>query len=138
MRSITHIVIHCTATPEGRQHTAAEIRSWHLDKGWKDIGYHYVVKLDGTIETGRPEAEQGAHVKGHNATTIGVVYVGGMDKGMKHAKDTRTEEQKASMVSLLTDLKQRYPQAQILGHNDFPGVAKACPSFDALTEYAAL
>jgi len=138
MRSITHIVIHCTATPEGREHTAAEIRSWHLAKGWKDIGYHYVVKLDGSVESGRPVSEQGAHVKGHNATTIGVVYVGGMDKGMKEPKDTRTEAQKDTLRVLLTELKKDYPHAQILGHNDFPGVAKACPSFDALTEYAQL
>ncbi len=138
MRSITHIVVHCTATPEGREHTAAEIRKWHLANGWKDIGYHYVVRLDGGVDAGRPEGEPGAHVKGYNATTIGVVYVGGMDKEMKKPKDTRTTAQRAALWCLLTDLKKRYPQAQILGHRDFPGVAKACPSFDALTEYASI
>jgi N-acetylmuramoyl-L-alanine amidase len=138
MRKITHIVVHCTATPEGRAHTAEDIRQWHKQKGWQDIGYHWVVRLDGSIEPGRNEAVPGAHVANYNSTTIGVVYVGGIDKIAFKPKDTRTVAQKAALLKLLKDLKRRYPGAQILGHRDFPGVAKACPSFNAKTEYAAL
>ena len=138
MRRIQHIVVHCSATPEGRVHTAADIRAWHKAKGWKDIGYHWVIRIDGTIEPGRPEPTVGAHVEGHNSYTIGVVYVGGVAKDSLQPKDTRTAAQKAAMLNLLGDLKRRFPKAEILGHRDFPKVAKACPSFDAKTEYAQL
>lgn len=136
MRKITHIVVHCTATPEGRTHTAADIRAWHKAKGWNDIGYHWVVRLDGTLEMGRKESVIGAHVANHNSTTIGVVYVGGVDKNHLQPKDTRTPAQKAALLRILKELRQRYPAAIILGHRDFKGVAKACPSFTARTEYA--
>jgi N-acetylmuramoyl-L-alanine amidase len=138
MRKITHIVVHCTATPEGRAHSVADIRQWHKQKGWSDIGYHWVVLLDGSVQPGRPEALAGAHVANHNSTTIGVVYVGGIDKATFQAKDTRTPTQKTALLKLLKDLKKRYPAAIILGHRDFPGVAKACPSFNARVEYANL
>lgn len=138
MRKITHIVVHCTATPEGRAHTVADVRQWHKAKGWADIGYHWLVRLDGTIEKGRDEAIAGAHVANHNSTTIGVVYVGGVAKNTLTPKDTRTAAQKNALLKLLKELKQRYPGAAILGHRDFPGVAKACPSFDARTEYQHL
>ena len=138
MRDITHIVIHCTATPEGRPHTVTDIRRWHKAKGWRDCGYHWVVRLDGTTEPGRAESQVGAHVEGQNAHSIGVVYVGGIDKDTFKAKDTRTPEQKAALLNLLKDLKSRYPKARILGHRDFPSVAKACPSFGAEVEYANL
>lgn len=134
--SKTHIIIHCTATPEGRDHDAADIRNWHVNgNGWSDIGYHWVIRLDGTIEKGRPEHIAGAHAKGYNRNTVGVVYVGGCDADMQ-PKDTRTPEQKKALHCLIIDLKKRYPQAIILGHCDLPGVAKACPSFDAISEYA--
>lgn len=135
MRQITHIVVHCSATPEGRDIDISTIRGWHLKQGWRDVGYHYVVKLDGTVQKGRPEADVGSHVAGHNSTTIGVCYVGGCDKAMR-PKDTRTDAQKAALLELLGDLKRRYPKAKIQGHRDFPKVAKACPSFDARGEYA--
>lgn len=138
MRKITHIVVHCTATPEGRAHTANDIATWHKQRGWKTIGYHYVVRLDGQLEEGRPVEQVGAHVAGHNATSIGVVYVGGVDKVSLKPKDTRTAAQKNALRLLLKSLKTRHPGAVILGHRDFPGVAKACPSFDAKTEYASL
>lgn len=138
MRKITHIVVHCTATPEGREHTALDVRNWHKKKGWKDIGYHWLVRIDGTIEPGRAESQIGAHVEGHNATSIGVVYVGGVDKDTFKPRDTRTDKQKGSLYSLLKDLKKRHPEAIILGHRDFKGVNKACPSFDARIEYASL
>lgn len=137
MRQITHIVVHCSATPEGREHNAADIRRWHVrDNGWNDIGYHYVVKLNGEVETGRPEGLVGAHVAGHNAKTIGVCYVGGVDKNLR-PKDTRTAEQRAALLELISDLCERYPKAMVVGHRYFDK-GKACPSFDAGREYAAI
>jgi len=100
-----------------------------MAQGWKNIGYHYVVLLDGTIEKGRPENVQGAHVKGHNRDSIGVCYIGGLDKNM-NPKDTRTNEQMEALEGLMYDLLEKYPGAKIKGHRDFPGVAKACPCFE--------
>lgn len=136
-RDIKYIVVHCTATPEGRHHTADDVRRWHKNQGWKDIGYNYLIQLDGTMEAGRNVDLIPAQVAGHNANAIGVVYVGGCDTNMQ-PKDTRTSQQKASLLRLLKVLKQLYPNAQILGHRDFPGVNKACPSFDAKNEYLHL
>lgn len=133
MRQITQIIIHCTATPEGREHNASDVDRWHKEKGWKGIGYHWLIKLDGTIEQGRPEAEAGAHCFLNNSNSIGIVYVGGLDKQMK-SKDTRTPEQKISLLHLLNALKARYPKAIIYGHRDLEP-SKDCPSFDAKTEY---
>jgi len=133
-----YITIHCTATPEGRHHTAADIRKWHLAKGWSDIGYHYVVRLDGTTEKGRADNVTGAHVQGYNKNNIGVVYVGGVTADGKKPKDTRTQIQKDALLTLLKKLRVKYPNAKIQGHRDFPNVAKACPSFDAKSEYAGV
>jgi len=146
MRTIKHIVIHSTATKEGVDFDANDINNWHLQRGWSGIGYHYVVKLDGTIEKGRPDWKVGAHVKGFNRNSIGVVYVGGLSEELA-PKDTRTEEQKTSLSCLLYELKEKYPKAEILGHRDFStdlnnnGVIepfefiKQCPCFDAKEEY---
>ncbi len=133
MRKINEIIVHCTATAEGKNFHAADIDRWHKQKGWSGIGYHYVVDLDGTVEPGREESKVGAHCTGHNANSIGVVYVGGVATDGKTAKDTRTPLQKAALLKLLTELKHRYPNAAIHGHRDF--AAKACPSFDATAEY---
>jgi N-acetylmuramoyl-L-alanine amidase len=130
MRKITHIVIHCSATPEGRPHTAADIARWHRELGWASIGYHYVIRLDGTVELGRPVSQAGAHVSGYNTTTIGICYVGGLDRTTWQPKDTRTEEQKRSMRTLVVALKGVFPDAEVLGHRDFPNVRKACPCFN--------
>ena len=135
MRKITKIIVHCADTPEGRDDKAADIRSWHKARGFNDIGYHYVVDLDGTIEPGRDVTIAGAHTTGHNADSIGVCYIGGADTDMK-PKDTRTEEQKTALRLLLKYLVQKYPGATIYGHRDF--AQKACPSFDAKTEYKEL
>lgn len=132
-RYINEIIVHCTATPEGRECTVSEIRQWHRQRGFSDIGYHYVVHLNGKIDDGRDVDISGAHCSGHNAHSIGVVYVGGCGKDGKTPKDTRTEAQKASLLSLLVGLKRLYPSAKIHGHRDFAN--KACPSFDATKEY---
>lgn len=135
MRHITHIIVHCTATPEGRHHTVADIDRWHRARGWYGIGYHYVVYLNGTVAEGRPVGQIGAHCLGMNATSIGVCYVGGTDsKG--RPKDTRTPAQKAALEALLTRLVAEYPGVKIRSHSDF--AAKACPSFDATAEYRHL
>ena len=135
MRKITKIIVHCADTPEGRDDKAADIRRWHKARGFNDIGYHYVVDLDGTIEPGRDVTIAGAHANGHNADSIGVCYIGGADTYMK-PKDTRTEEQKTALRLLLKYLVQKYPGAKIYGHRDFAN--KSCPSFDAKTEYEGL
>jgi N-acetylmuramoyl-L-alanine amidase len=132
MRTINKIIIHCSATKEGNNVTAATIDQWHKDRGWRGIGYHYVVALDGTIEYGRSIYETGAHVKNHNEDSIGICYVGGLGSSME-AKDTRTPEQKESLLLLLKTLKKMHPNAAIHGHNEFS--AKACPCFDANKEY---
>jgi len=133
MRPIEYIIIHCTATPEGREHDVNDIRSWHKAKGWSDIGYHYLIKIDGTIEPGRSVEIPGAHARGYNSDSIGIVYVGGMTKDMSAPKDTRTSAQKQSFGQLLWALKEEFPDAKIIGHRDVSN--KACPSFDAKTEY---
>ena len=133
VRQITKIILHCTATPEGRDVDAEEITRWHKNKGWRNNGYHYIVKLDGTIEEGRSVQMVGAHTKGHNVGSIGVVYVGGCDKNMK-PKDTRTPEQDFVLTNLLSALLEMYPLAKLHGHNEF-NKGKACPSFDVQEEY---
>ncbi|WP_177793105.1 N-acetylmuramoyl-L-alanine amidase [Muribaculum intestinale] len=147
MRSITEIIVHCTATPEGKPFTVQQIRQWHTapkpkGNGWRDIGYHYIVYLDGSVHNGRPVEQVGAHCSGHNAHSIGVCYVGGCDAhrrlpdGQPEPKDTRTPIQKTALRQLLKKLKERYPGARIYGHRDF--APKACPSFDATAEYSDL
>tara|TARA_R110002012_G_scaffold154469_2_gene314814 strand:- start:199 stop:621 length:423 start_codon:yes stop_codon:yes gene_type:complete len=134
MRNIDLIVVHCSATPEGKHFSTETIRNWHVNgNGWSDIGYHWVVELDGKVRAGRPEQRVGAHVKGYNRSSIGICYVGGMSQDMKLPKDTRSQVQRESLEQLLLELKVRYPKAIIKGHNDFSN--KACPSFDAKEEY---
>lgn len=134
MRNIDLIVVHCSATPEGKHFSTETIRNWHVNgNGWSDIGYHWVVELDGKVRAGRPEQRVGAHVRGYNRSSIGICYVGGMSKDMKLPKDTRSQVQRESLERLLLELKVKYPKAIIRGHNDFSN--KACPSFDAKEEY---
>lgn len=133
MREINKIIVHCSATPEGKEYTVADIDSWHKQRGFNKIGYHYVIYLDGSVHTGREEKEVGAHCKGYNSNSIGVCYIGGCDSTGKKAKDTRTDAQKESLLTLLKELKGKYPQATIYGHRDFAN--KDCPSFDAKNEY---
>ena len=133
-RRIDAIVVHCTASKPDVDLTAQDVRTMHKRQGWSDIGYHYLIRLDGRIELGREVDIIGAHVEGHNAHTIGVCYVGGLDKNGK-PYDTRTENQKASLLSLLMMLRKTYPKAVIKGHRDYPNVKKACPCFNAINEY---
>lgn len=133
MRDINKIIVHCTATPEGRAVTVEDVDRWHKNKGWSGIGYHILIYLDGTVHTGRPIEKQGAHCRGHNANSIGIAYVGGVGKNMKPL-DTRTPEQKESLLFMLDHFKTRYPEIKIYGHRDFS--KKGCPSFDATKEYA--
>lgn len=137
MRHIDTIIIHCTATPEGRDYTVGDIDRWHRQRGWQGIGYHFVIYRDGSVHRGRPIGQAGAHCAGHNAHSIGVCYIGGCAADGKTPKDTRTNAQKAALLKLLRQLKDEYPQAQIHGHR-FYNPHKACPSFDAGSEYASL
>jgi N-acetylmuramoyl-L-alanine amidase len=132
MRKISKIIVHCSATPEGRHVSAKTIDEWHKARGWSGIGYHYVIGLNGTIEYGRYVQKTGAHVKGHNKGSIGICYIGGCDSDM-NAKDTRTPEQKESLLLLIKTLKKMHSGAEVFGHRDFS--AKECPSFDAKNEY---
>lgn len=135
-RNIKEIIVHCSATPEGKDFTVADIKRWHLQRGFFDIGYHYVIYRDGSIHIGRDESIIGAHCTGHNTNSIGVCYIGGCISNGKTPKDTRTPQQKQSLVKLLKELKTKYPQASIHSHRDFAN--KACPSFDATKEYSSL
>ena len=133
MRAINKIILHCSATPEGRHTTVEDIRNWHKQRGFNYIGYHYVVYLDGSIHNGRDVELVGAHTKGHNTGSIGVCYVGGIGKNNLKAKDTRTPEQKEGLDCLLNELMGNYSGATLHGHNEF--ASKACPSFDVQKEY---
>lgn len=132
MRTINQIIIHCTATKAGRRTTVEEIDRWHRARGFRCIGYHYVIYLDGTVARGRDDAQPGAHCKGHNSHSIGVCYVGGLDSEGKPS-DTRTPQQKAALREVINKLLRRYPEASVHGHYEF--AAKACPCFDVSKEF---
>jgi len=133
MRAINKIIIHCSATPEGRNDTVDDIWDWHVNgNGWSDIGYHYVIHLDGSVHEGRQEETRGAHTSGQNHDSIGICYVGGMNADMTAPKDTRTPEQKAALRELVHELLSRYPEASVHGHREYAN--KACPSFDVQAE----
>ena len=136
MRDLKRIIIHCTAAPEGKHFDVATIRRWHVkDRGWKDIGYHYVIYLDGSVHEGRPVEQVGAHTSGHNADSIGIVYVGGCDAKMK-AKDTLNEAQETAMVNLIKALREQHGELSLHGHNEY--AAKACPSFKVKDKFSWL
>lgn len=142
-RYINEIIVHCTASPEGVPMTVEAIRRMHIrEKGWSDIGYHYVVYLDGSVHEGRNVDIAGAHCRNHNIHSIGVCYVGGVKNipnvpySKLPSKDTRTPAQKAGLLKLLKELKRLYPKATIHGHREFAN--KDCPCFDAKKEYGQL
>lgn len=138
MRSINEIIIHCSDTPASRRVTVEDIREWHRARGFKDIGYHYIIYQDGSCHKGRPLSVSGAHCKGHNAHSIGVCYIGGHGDDMTKPiyLDTRTKEQKNTMLLLMRQLKRMFPNAVISGHKDH--AARACPCFDAKREYKGI
>lgn len=133
MRTITLIIVHCSANRAGSALRMADIDSYHRSLGWIGCGYHYVIPTDGTIEPGRPEEMVGAHCKNHNRHSIGVCYIGGLSKDGKPA-DTRTDAQCIALRNLLEQLHRRYPDALIVGHRDLDP-QKACPCFDVANEY---
>ena len=148
-RRIHTLVWHCTATPEGKEFTRAQIVAMHKARGFKTIGYHMLIHLDGSTSPGRPESEIGAHVAGHNLGTLGYSYIGGLDKKGK-AKDTRTPAQKVTMSRVTKDAAAKYKLRAVVGHRDLsPDLdhdglvephewVKMCPCFNAVPEYAGL
>lgn len=149
MRTISLIIIHCSATKVSQKVTIEDIDRWHKARKWQGCGYHYVIYQDGSIHAGRPLEQKGAHVENHNAHSIGICYIGGYDK-QGNAADTRTPEQKQSLLKLLTELHAQFPRAIILGHRDLsPDLnhdgkitpnefIKQCPCLDAMVEYQDL
>jgi len=137
MRKIDKLIVHCSATREGQPISVDTIRDWHVDgRGWNDIGYHFYIDLDGNIFKGRNIEKMGAHCKGQNRNSIGICYCGGVEEDGKTPKDTRNEKQKESLLAVLRTLKAMFPDSAIHSHRDF--ARKACPSFDATSEYADL
>ena len=145
-RDITEIIIHCSATTEGKDYTVADITAWHKQRGFSTIGYHYVIYRNGSIHEGRDVDIAGAHCQGHNANSIGVCYIGGLDK-CGRSKDTRTEEQKESLRGLVADLRRLYLGVKVFGHRDAsPDInhdgkieqwewLKDCPCFEVKKEF---
>ena len=134
MRQIKEIILHCSATAEGRDYTVADIDRWHKARGWRGIGYHYVIYRDGSVHPGRQVEQIGAHCTGHNANSIGICYIGGLAADNKTPKDTRTPAQIQALRDLVGELKKKYPGALVHGHNEF--AAKECPCFNVRKEFA--
>lgn len=136
MRTIDKIIVHCSATKDGEYYDVDDIRRWHVEgNGWSDVGYHFIVLVDGRIQLGRPLEKMGSHCKGQNRTSIGICYIGGLD-GMSNYRDTRTYEQCESLEVLIATLVRMFPDSDVFGHNNFS--SKACPCFDAHEEYKYL
>lgn len=127
MRKIDSIILHCSATEEGKNFKASDIDRWHRAQGWNGIGYHYVVDIDGTVEKGRDIEKAGAHCSGHNAHSIGLVYIGGLRAGK--AADTRTAEQKESLYIKVYELLKKYSLLEVAVHCHNEYSSKACPCF---------
>lgn len=129
--STNHIVVHCAATTSTMDIGKEEIDRWHRARGWFGIGYHYVIRRDGTLEIGRPEDAVGAHVANNNSDTLGICLAGGLAQDKKTPEDNFTEAQFATLSSLLLKLKAKYPKADIKGHGEFPppNLGRACPVF---------
>lgn len=129
-KSTDTLVIHCADTPAKMDVDVTDVREWHvLERGWLDVGYHIFIKRDGTIQEARPIWTVGAHVEGHNSTSIGVCMAGGSD-GKGNEQNNFTEAQWESLRATVRALIHAYPITTICGHRDFPKVQKYCPSFD--------
>jgi N-acetyl-anhydromuramyl-L-alanine amidase AmpD len=125
---IRYLTIHCAATPEGRDVQPKTVEQWDIAK-FGQKSYHWIVTLDGAMHRSLGDDQRGAHVAKNNTGNIGVCYIGGCDKQMR-AKDTRTDAQRKSLLTLVRTYRSRYPGITIRGHRDWPGVRKDCPSFD--------
>lgn len=123
------IAIHCSASPPDCDWGAKDIDRMHRARGWRGIGYHFVICRDGSIEEGRPLMEPGAHVRGYNSRSVGICMIGGVDNNMK-PENNFADPQWSSLAALVRQMKAEFPNAKVKGHNEFPNVAKACPSFD--------
>lgn len=135
MRKIRKIILHCSYTPPSMDIGADEIRTWHVrDNGWKDIGYHWVIRRDGIVDPGRPETAVGAHCAGHNADSIGICLVGGMSEHDKSAEFNYTAAQMRSLSGLVEQIEDRYGELQKRGHRDFIPL-KQCPCFDVMNYF---
>ena len=135
--SVSYLILHCSATRETRDYAPEQLRRDHLARGFIEVGYHFYIRKDGTLTQHRRLNEVGAHCRPFNRCSIGICYEGGLDANSK-PKDTRTLKQRAALLALLLDLKQKFPKAVIRGHNEMPGaVPKACPCFSS-KEYAYL
>lgn len=132
LQSVDYIVIHCSATTEDQDIGVEEIRRWHRQRGWLDVGYHFIIRRDGELERGRPHDVPGAHARGFNHISLGICLVGGVESDAKTPESNFTAFQWKTLESLVHDLKRLHPDAKVLGHRDLPNVNKACPSFDVL------
>jgi N-acetyl-anhydromuramyl-L-alanine amidase AmpD len=148
LKQVDLLVVHCSATKPTQDIGAKEIDAWHRKAGWLMIGYHFVIRRDGTVEEGRPADRVGSHVRGHNSNSIGICMVGGVDDKMRPA-DNFTPEQKLALLVLLRRLREENPEARICGHRELSPDTnndgrvtpeewlKACPSFDVGAWWAA-
>ncbi|MNJ42947.1 N-acetyl-anhydromuranmyl-L-alanine amidase [compost metagenome] len=148
IKAVRYLVVHCAATPPTRDIGVKEIRAMHLNRGFRDIGYHYVIRRDGRVEKGRPDTVAGAHVSGVNSISLGVCLVGGVD-ARGRPEDNYTPAQRSALEQLLLTLQAAHPSAQILGHRDLSPDKngdgkvspnewlKACPCFDVRAWWAA-
>ena len=133
MRNIKYLVVHCTATPQST--TIQQIENyWKNVLNWKNKGYHFIIEPNGKINNITPIESVANGVKNHNHNSIHISYIGGIDRNSKPL-DNRTPDQKSSLAHILRQLLGKFPDATILGHRDFKGVDKACPCFNAITEY---
>lgn len=140
MRQINKIIVHCSATYPDQDVGVDTIRKWHVEeRGWSDIGYHYVVRRDGTVEEGRPITKAGAHCKGHNADSIGVCLEGGLIPDTKEPSKDYTAQQLKSLGNLILTLRSKYGTKDrviaLYGHNEFD-TEKTCPNFDVIVWYS--
>ena len=137
IEEVRYIVIHCAATKPAMDVGVEEIRSWHLRRGWFDVGYHWIIRRDGTVEDGRPHDRPGAHARGVNHISLGICLVGGVAENGE-PENNFTDDQWDALAGLVKGLKVAHPDAEVLGHRDLPNVNKACPSFDVREWYAKI
>ncbi len=130
LKSVDYLVVHCSVTKEDVDIGVEEIRRWHRQRNFFDVGYHYVIRRDGTLEKGREDNVPGAHARGFNDKSLGICLVGGVESDGKTPEQNFTPEQYETLKGLLFDLRDDHPGATVLGHRDLPNVNKACPSFD--------